>query len=944
MARHNLGKKIDANGTLNDLGNTVSDDDLTKISSIPYKLDKTTYEFNKELAIGSTGKVLVGKFPMYDSNVTISVSSTTNTTFYGTLVIATQNINDSHGGTYVANVYNDPTGTLSSSFVVKYPTNSRIFEVYCNFPSWSKNLIHIQAVALKAEPTNIVELITTDIPTDSLVTVNNVIDSTLSSKYLSFDGGTLNYQGQIKAGTSVFKDLYVEAENLRVLNPKNEDTTPTKIATIDSTGYIKYRTPSEIKSDMVVEIGAAGKLGVDTAIGDSPTNAKLPTSLAVANYLESKGLVTPSDLENTYMKKASPTGTGSLSLNRKANTTVGTNSVALGLSPTASGNYSFSVGIDTVASGFSSFAQGDGSQAQGSSSAAIGLDAIAKGDCSQAIGYGVESTHLGQHVFGAFNVLDTSTAAKSSQGTYIEIVGNGNKVLSTGVITRSNARTLDWEGNEVLSGTVTASGFKIPNGSSTQLLSASGGISTIGNINDIHKIYQGSCASAASASYKDVTVSSDFSLKDGVMLDVKFTNANTSTSPAIRINNVAKDLRYLSSSGNAYPTGASGWQNGYWAAGHTVRMMYSSTYSCWIMKENLTMGYSYSNSIRSAVADNSSKLNNQDASYYLNYNNLTNKPDAVDTSTFMVNSNPTGAGSFSLNRKSGTTIGDYSFTTGNNCTASGSHSFAGGNASTASGNYSVAIGDQCTANSSASHAEGYITHAYANGTHSEGYMTEASGLGSHSEGRDTFAKGYYSHAGGYKNTATHKSQYVFGEFNVLDTSTNGISDRGNYVEIVGNGTAESSRSNARTLDWSGNEWLAGNLTVVGNISAANMLTINKIYPVGSVYMSVNNTSPASFIGGTWEQLPAGYALWTATSGAGETISAGLPNITGSFGGNQDQGPSGAFYASSTGVKNSGSSKYGNIVQLNASRSSGIYGASSTVQPPAYKIYAWKRTA
>jgi chitodextrinase len=37
----------------------------------------------------------------------------------------------------------------------------------------------------------------------------------------------------------------------------------------------------------------------------------------------------------------------------------------------------------------------------------------------------------------------------------------------------------------------------------------------------------------------------------------------------------------------------------------------------------------------------------------------------------------------------------------------------------------------------------------------------------------------------------------------------------NYVEIVGNGTATDARSNARTLDWAGNEWLAGNLTAAG---------------------------------------------------------------------------------------------------------------------------------
>lgn len=146
----------------------------TNETNIAKKLDKVTYEYNRELAIGSTGKVLVGKFPMYDSNVTIEVSSTTTDTYNGTLVIATQNINDSHGGNYKANVYGDPTGTLSSAFVVKYPTNSRVFEVYCNFPSWSKNLIHIKAVALSSAPSNIVELVTT-IPTDSLVTVNNVL-------------------------------------------------------------------------------------------------------------------------------------------------------------------------------------------------------------------------------------------------------------------------------------------------------------------------------------------------------------------------------------------------------------------------------------------------------------------------------------------------------------------------------------------------------------------------------------------------------------------------------------------------------------------------------------------------------------------------------------------------------------------------------------------------
>ena len=41
------------------------------------------------------------------------------------------------------------------------------------------------------------------------------------------------------------------------------------------------------------------------------------------------------------------------------------------------------------------------------------------------------------------------------------------------------------------------------------------------------------------------------------------------------------------------------------------------------------------------------------------------------------------------------------------------------------------------------------------------------------------------------------------------------------------------------------------------------------YPVGSIYMSTNNTSPASMFGGTWEQVKDRFIL-----GAGDTYSAG----------------------------------------------------------------------
>ena len=41
---------------------------------------------------------------------------------------------------------------------------------------------------------------------------------------------------------------------------------------------------------------------------------------------------------------------------------------------------------------------------------------------------------------------------------------------------------------------------------------------------------------------------------------------------------------------------------------------------------------------------------------------------------------------------------------------------------------------------------------------------------------------------------------------------------------------------------------------------------------------------------------------------------------------------------------SGSAGYGYYINFNASKSNAIYGKSSTVQPAAYYVYIWRRTA
>ena len=122
--------------------------------------------------------------------------------------------------------------------------------------------------------------------------------------------------------------------------------------------------------------------------------------------------------------------------------------------------------------------------------------------------------------------------------------------------------------------------------------------------------------------------------------------------------------------------------------------------------------------------------------------------------------NPVGTGSFSMGRKAGSAIG------------------------------------------SNSHAAGYNTTASGNGSHAEGTNTTASGIDSHAEGDGATASGNCSHAEGWRTTASSRYQHVQGKFNVEDSSNK-------YAHIVGNGTSESARSNAHTLDWNGVPWFKG---------------------------------------------------------------------------------------------------------------------------------------
>ena len=167
---------------------------------------------------------------------------------------------------------------------------------------------------------------------------------------------------------------------------------------------------------------------------------------------------------NNKLDSKNPNALGSFSMGRKYPSVIGENSYAAGLTTIASGNVSHAEGKDTTASGSSSHAEGgnttasgvnshsegNGTTASGFYSHAEGSNTTASGESSHAEGEGTIASSSYQHVQGRYNLEDTANK-------YAHIVGNGD-----GPPFRSNAHTLDWEGNAWYAGTVEGKALILP--------------------------------------------------------------------------------------------------------------------------------------------------------------------------------------------------------------------------------------------------------------------------------------------------------------------------------------------------------------------------------------------------------------------------------------------------------------------------------------------------
>ena len=154
-------------------------------------------------------------------------------------------------------------------------------------------------------------------------------------------------------------------------------------------------------------------------------------------------------------------------------------------------------------------------------------------------------------------------------------------------------------------------------------------------------------------------------------------------------------------------------------------------------------------------------------------------------------------------RKNNIAVGEGAIAPNSNSIAIGTEVFAKGNSSCAQGSYVTANGDS-------SCAQGRGTIARGDYSHAEGLGTET----------NTVADA--AHAEGFQTKASSDYQHVQGKYNIEDTANK-------YAHIVGNGTDNSTRSNAHTLDWNGNGWYAGKLSQEGTPTDSKDLITKKYF-------------------------------------------------------------------------------------------------------------------
>lgn len=227
--------------------------------------------------------------------------------------------------------------------------------------------------------------------------------------------------------------------------------TATELNYVDGvTSNVQTQLDKKSTATNLVNGSASGSLrstGASTTIGTGAFAVGSGTT-ASGNYSFAEGYNTTAEAKYSHAEGDSTTASGWNSHAEGERTVASLASAhAEGTETTASGGSAHSEGQNTTASGSGSHAEGFTTTASGSYSHAEGGDTLASGSGSHAEGVGTIAKGNYQHAQGKFNVEDTSNK-------YAHIVGKGASATA-----RSNAHTLDWNGNAWYAGDVYVGGI-----------------------------------------------------------------------------------------------------------------------------------------------------------------------------------------------------------------------------------------------------------------------------------------------------------------------------------------------------------------------------------------------------------------------------------------------------------------------------------------------------
>lgn len=176
--------------------------------------------------------------------------------------------------------------------------------------------------------------------------------------------------------------------------------------------------------------------GSATASGVSGVKGNAETSYRTGNV----NITT----ENIGAAKSSIYGDTTVSMGRRAGTTVGTDSFAFGDDVTATGEMSFSFGRTTNANRRLAVAIGDYTDATGEAAVAIGTGSESKSDLSFAYGLYAKSSNFGALAIGKCNREMNGGGAVNTKLGDIFVIGNGTGITNSA---RSNALRVTCQGD-----------------------------------------------------------------------------------------------------------------------------------------------------------------------------------------------------------------------------------------------------------------------------------------------------------------------------------------------------------------------------------------------------------------------------------------------------------------------------------------------------------------